>query len=54
MHPQSVVSFYNVCQNFFLQYMTFYVNNVGVVGTYANVVELISEEEYNYLKKQGY
>ena len=47
-------SFYNVCQNFFLQYMTFYVNNVGVVGTYANVVEWISEEEYNYLKKQGY
>ena len=34
--------------------MTFYVNGVGTVGTYANVVEWISKEEYDYLKKQGY
>ena len=31
-----------------------YVNGVGTVGTYANVVEWISKEEYDYLKKQGY
>lgn len=54
MQPQSAVSYFNSCQNFLLQYMTFYVENIGTVGTYANVVEWISEEEYNYLKSQGY
>lgn len=54
MNTTGAISYYNVCQNFFFQYMTFYVNGVGTVGTYANVVEWISEEEYDYLKKQGY
>lgn len=54
MQPQGAVSYFNSCQSFFLQYMTFYVDGIGTVGTYANVVEWISEEEYNYLKKQGY
>lgn len=52
--PSSVTSYFNVCQGFFLQYMTFYVENVGTVGTYANIVEWISESEYEALKKQGY
>lgn len=52
--PTSVTSFFNVCQGFFFQYMTFYVNDVGTVGTYANVVEWISDDEYEYLKRQGY
>lgn len=54
MSPVGAVSYYNVCQNFVFQYMTFYVEEVGTVGTYANVVEWISKEEYDYLKKQGY
>ncbi len=54
MNATGTISYYNVCQNFFFQYMTFYVNGVGTVGTYANVVEWISKEEYDYLKKQGY
>lgn len=54
MQPASVVSYFNVCQGFFLQYMTFYVKDVGTVGTYANVVEWISDSEYEALKKQGY
>lgn len=54
MQPQSYTSYFNVCQGFFFQYMTLYVDGIGTVGTYANVVEWISEEEYNYLKKQGY
>lgn len=52
--PANVTSFFNVCQGFFFQYMTFYVNEVGTVGTYANVVEWISDDEYEYLKRQGY
>lgn len=54
MQPSSATSYYNVCQNFAFQYMTFYVDGVGSVGTYVNVIEWITEEEYNYLKKQGY
>lgn len=54
MNATGTISYYNVCQNIFFQYMTFYVNGVGTVGTYANVVEWISKEEYDYLKKQGY
>lgn len=54
MSPVGAISYYNVCQNFVFQYMTFYVEEVGTVGTYANVVEWISKEEYDYLKKQGY
>lgn len=52
--PSAYTSYYNVCQNYILQYLTFYVEDVGTVGTYINVVEWISEEEYNYLKSQGY
>lgn len=52
--PANVTSYFNVCQGFFFQYMTFYVNEVGTVGTYANVVEWISDDEYEYLKRQGY
>ena len=54
MQPASVISYYNVCQGFFLQYMTFYVKDIGTVGTYANIVEWISDSEYEYLKQQGY
>ena len=34
--------------------MTFYVKDIGTVGTYANIVEWISDSEYEYLKQQGY
>ena len=54
MQPASVISYYNMCQGFFLQYMTFYVKDIGTVGTYANIVEWISDSEYEYLKQQGY
>ena len=52
-----VVSYFNVCQGFALLYHTFYVEgyeSAGPLGTYPTVVEWISKEEYDYLKKQGY
>lgn len=52
MQPQGVMSYYNVCQNYFLQYMTLYVEGVGTVGTYLNVVEWISEAEYRKLERE--
>lgn len=50
--PDGVNSYFNVCQNFILQYMTFYVENVGTVGTYISIVEWISEAEYKKLKAE--
>jgi IMP dehydrogenase/GMP reductase len=52
-----VVSYFNVCQGFALLYHTFYVEgyeSAGPLGTYPTIVEWISKEEYDYLKKQGY
>lgn len=54
VQPQGAVSYFNSCQGYVLLYTTFHVKDIGTVGTYANVVEWISEEEYNYLKSQGY
>ncbi len=47
-------SYYNVCQNFVLLYMNTYVENVGTVGGYMTVIEWISDDEAEYLKKLGY
>lgn len=52
--PMAYVSYYNVCQNFVLLYLTIYVKEVGVVGTYVNILEWISDEEAQQLKNEGY
>lgn len=54
MQPAQYVSFYNVCQEFVIQYMMIYVNGVGTVGTYVNIIEWVSEEEAEKLKNEGY
>ncbi len=52
--PTTYVSYYNVCQRFVFQYVTIYVEGKGTVGTYINILEWISDEEAEQLKKQGY
>lgn len=55
--PTTYTSYYNVCQSFVFQYMTAYVNGVKpspIVGTYINILEWISDEEAEQLKKEGY
>lgn len=52
IQPQGAMSYYNVCQNYFLQYMTLYVEGVGTVGTYLNIVEWITEAEYRKLERE--
>lgn len=52
--PTAYVSYFNVCQGFVLQYITVYVENVGTVGTFVNVIEWISDQEAEQLIKQGY
>ena len=57
--PTAYTSFYSTNENFVFQYVTMSVNNrdgslYGVVGTFANVIEWISEAEAEKLKEQGY
>lgn len=57
--PTSYTSYYSTCENFVLQYVTLSVDNkdgsqFGVVGTFVNVIEWISEAEAEKLKQQGY
>lgn len=57
--PGGYTSYFSTNENFVLQYVTLSVNNrdgsiFGVVGTYANVIEWISDAEAEKLKEQGY
>lgn len=52
--PANYTSFFNNCSKYFLLYTTIYVDEVGVVGTYASAVSWISDAEADYLKDQGY
>ncbi len=52
--PTAYVSYYNVCQKFVFLYITVYVEGVGTVGTYVNILEWISDEEAEqYIKEEG-
>ena len=50
--PAIYTSYYNVCQKYVIQYVRIYVDNVDTVGTYVNVLEWITDEEAELLKKQ--
>ncbi len=57
--PTAYTSFYSTNENFIFQYVTMSVNNkdgsyYGTVGTFANIIEWISEAEAEKLKEQGY
>ena len=57
--PTQYVSYYSTCEKFIFQYTTLSVDNkdgslYGVVGTFANIIEWISEAEWEKLKEQGY
>ena len=57
--PTAYTSFYSTNENFIFQYVTMSVNNkdgsyYGTVGTFANIIEWISEAESEKLKEQGY
>lgn len=52
--PAIYTSYYNVCQKYVFLYTRLYVDNVGTVGTFVNILEWISDEEAQKLKDQGY
>lgn len=52
--PTGYQSYYSVCENYVLQYMTLYVDEVGTIGTYMNIYEWISDEEAERIKREGF
>lgn len=47
-------SYYSPCEGFLLLYVTMYVEEVGTVGNYANVLEWISEDEAERIMREGF
>ena len=47
-------SYYSPCEGFLLLYVTMYVEEVGTVGNYANVLEWISEDEAERIMCEGF
>lgn len=58
LQPTAYTSYYSSCEKFIFQYMTLYipgfVGGSNVVGTFANAVEWISDDEAEKLKREGY
>lgn len=47
-------SYYSPCEGFLLQYVTMYVEEVGTVGTFAHVLEWISDDEAERIMREGF
>ena len=54
MQPVDSGSYYRPCEGFLLQYVTMYVEEVGTVGTYANILEWISDDEAERIMREGF
>lgn len=53
-HHPGAISYYSSCEAFMVQSAYMFVDGVGVVGSYANILRFISDEEAEVLKRQGY
>ncbi len=47
------VSFYSLCENFLMLYTVMYVEGVGEVGMFGNIVEWISDDEAERIMREG-
>lgn len=54
MQPADSGSYYSPCEGFLLQYVTMYVEEVGTVGTFAHVLEWISDDEAERIMREGF
>ncbi|MEG1585937.1 MAG: DUF4984 domain-containing protein, partial [Bacteroidales bacterium] len=52
--PTIYTSYYSTCEQFMLLYFVPYVEGVGTVGTFVNIMKWISDEEAEYYKRLGY
>ena len=51
--PTGYTSYYGTCENFLVLYSMMYVDGVGVVGTYVNIFEWISDLEAERIMREG-
>ena len=52
--PTGYTSYYGTCENFLVLYSMMYVDGVGVVGTYVNIFEWISDLEAERIMREGF
>lgn len=52
--PTGYTSYYGACENFLVLYSMMYVDGVGVVGTYVNIFEWISDLEAERIMREGF
>ncbi|MBO5831090.1 MAG: DUF4984 domain-containing protein [Alistipes sp.] len=52
--PSESVSYYSTCEQFLLLYSVMYVEEVGTVGDYVNILEWISDEEAERIMREGF
>lgn len=53
-NPMGSLSYYSTCENFLLLYTVMYVDEVGTVGNYINILEWISDEEAERIMREGF
>lgn len=52
--PTGYTSYYGTCENFLVLYTMMFVDGVGVVGTYVNIFEWISDLEAERIMREGF
>lgn len=52
--PMGSVSYYSTCENFLLLYSVMYVEEVGTVGEFLNILEWISDDEAERIMREGF
>ena len=52
--PTGYTSYYSSCEGFAVLYALLYVDSVGTVGTYVNIIEWISDEEAERIMREGF
>ena len=52
--PTGYTTYYGTCENFLVLYSMMYVDGVGVVGTYVNIFEWISDLEAERIMREGF
>lgn len=52
--PMGYVSYYGTCENFLVLYSLMYVEEVGTVGSYINILEWVSDDEAERIMREGF
>lgn len=53
MDLSGYVSFYSTCENFMMLYTVMYVEGIGEVGMFGNILEWISDDEAERIMREG-